>query len=66
MIPMIFVLITSFLGGLIQLRAFYEAGNYLLVALDFIVLVVSVLVMLEAASVVMKLKKDQAEAQAKA
>jgi carbon starvation protein len=66
MIPMIFVLITSFLGGLIQLFAFYQAGNYLLVALDFIVLVVSVLVMLEAASVVVKLKKDQAAAQTKA
>jgi len=64
MIPMIFILITSFLGGMIQLLAFYNAGNYLLVALDFIVLVVSVLVMLEAASVVSKIKKDQAAAKA--
>ncbi len=51
LVPMIFVLITSFLAGLIQLVDFYQAGNYLLVTLDFIVLVVSVLVMLEAASV---------------
>lgn len=64
MIPMIFILITSFLGGMIQLFAFYNAGNYLLVALDFIVLVVSVLVMLEAASVVSKIKKEQAAAKA--
>jgi carbon starvation protein len=34
------------------------------VALDFIVLVVSVLVMLEAASVVSKIKKEQAAAKA--
>ena len=57
MVPMIFVLITSFLGGILQLFDFYRQGNYLLVFLDFIVLVVSVLVMLEAASVVSKLKK---------
>lgn len=62
LVPMIFVLITSFLAGLIQLVDFYRAGNYLLVTLDFIVLVVSVLVMLEAASVVSKLRKDKAAA----
>ena len=61
LIPMIFVLITSFLAGMIQLVQFYEAGNYLLVTLDFIVLVVSVLVMLEAASVVSKLRKERAQ-----
>jgi carbon starvation protein len=61
LIPMIFVLITSFLAGLIQLVGFYQAGNYLLVTLDFIVLVVSVLVMLEAASVVSKIRKERAE-----
>ncbi|GFZ77841.1 carbon starvation protein A [Pseudohongiella nitratireducens] len=60
LIPMIFVLITSFLAGMLQLVSFYNEGNYLLVFLDFVVLVVSVLVMLEAASVVSKLKKDQA------
>lgn len=62
LVPMIFVLITSFLAGLIQLVDFYQAGNYLLVTLDFVVLVVSVLVMLEAASVVSKLRKDKAAA----
>lgn len=62
LVPMIFVLITSFLAGLIQLVDFYQAGNYLLVTLDFIVLVVSVLVMLEAASVVSKLRKEKAAA----
>lgn len=61
LIPMIFVLVTSFLAGMIQLVDFYKQGNYLLVVLDFIVLVVSVLVMLEAASVVNKLRKEKAE-----
>ena len=59
-LPVRFVLITSFLAGMMQLVTFYNEGNYLLVFLDFVVLVVSVLVMLEAASVVSKLKKDQA------
>jgi carbon starvation protein len=61
LIPMIFVLVTSFLAGMLQLITFYNEGNYLLVFLDFVVLVVSVLVMLEAASVVSQLKKDRAE-----
>lgn len=60
LIPMIFVLITSFLAGMLQLVTFYNEGNYLLVFLDFVVLVVSVLVMLEAGSVVSRLKKDRA------
>ena len=64
LLPMVFVLITSFLAGLIQLVDFYRAGNYLLVTLDFIVLVVSVLVMLEAASVVSKFRKEGAKSQA--
>src|SRR5690606_31447133 len=65
-VPMIFVLITSFLRGVIQLMDFYRQGNFLLVVLDFIVLVVSGLVMLQAASVVSKLKRggQQADTQA--
>jgi len=65
-VPMIFVLITSFLGGVIQLMDFYRQGNFLLVVLDFIVLVVSVLVMLEAASVVSKLKRGEQQADTQA
>ncbi|MGQ9426777.1 carbon starvation CstA family protein [Gilvimarinus sp. F26214L] len=58
LIPMVFVLAASFAAGLIQLVSFYNQGNYLLVALDFIVLAVSVLVMLEAVSVILKLKRE--------
>ena len=50
LIPMIFVLIMAFWAGVVKLIDFYRDGNMLLVAIDFIVLVTSVLVMLEAAS----------------
>lgn len=62
LIPMVFVLIMAFFAGLIQLVGFYEEQNYLLMGLDFVVLVVSVLVMLEAISVVMRHRKSQARA----
>ncbi|KZN63562.1 carbon starvation CstA family protein [Pseudoalteromonas luteoviolacea] len=56
LIPMIFVILMAFFAGLIKLGEYYEKGNWLLVGLDIVVLVVSVLVMLEAWSVVSKLK----------
>jgi len=58
LIPMVFVLIMAFMAGLIQLVSFYNDQNYLLMFLDFVVLVVSVFVMLEAASVVSRHRKD--------
>ena len=42
----------SFLAGCVTLLQFFEAGNYLLVTLDVIVLVTSLLVMLEAGGVI--------------
>ena len=62
LIPMVFVLVMAFFAGLIKLKEYYLAENYLLVFLDAVVLVVSVLVMLEAFSVVSKLKKDEKRA----
>ncbi|ALU45012.1 carbon starvation CstA family protein [Pseudoalteromonas rubra] len=56
LIPMMFVILMAFFAGLIKLGEYYEQGNWLLVGLDIVVLVVSVLVMLEAWSVVSKLK----------
>ena len=58
MIPMIFVLITSSWAAVLKLREFYLAGNWLLVVIDAIVIVTSVLVILEAASVVSKFQKQ--------
>ena len=50
LVPMIFVLLMAFWAGVVKLVDFYRDGNMLLVVIDFIVLVTSVLVMLEAAS----------------
>jgi carbon starvation protein len=58
MLPMIFVLIVSFWAGVVKLLEFYRDGNYLLVVIDVIVLVTSLLVMLEAASVISKFRKS--------
>ena len=60
LIPMTFVLVMAFFAGLIKLAEYYREGNWLLVGLDLIVLVVSVLVMLEAWSAIVKHKAEQA------
>jgi len=62
LIPMIFVLSMSFLAGIVTLLQFFDDGNYLLVAIDVIVLITTVLVMLEAASVVSKLRQSEVPA----
>lgn len=57
LIPMVFVLTMAFFAGVIKLAEYYQQGNWLLVVLDAVVLVVSVLVMLEAWSVIVSHKK---------
>ena len=59
LVPMMFVIVMAFLAGVIKLKEYYLAGNYLLVGLDAIVLVVSVLVMLESWSVIRRFKAEQ-------
>ncbi|MYM62640.1 carbon starvation protein A [Pseudomaricurvus sp. HS19] len=59
LIPMTFVLVMAFLAGLIKLKEYYLAGNYLLVFLDAVVLIVSVLVMLEAVAVIAAFKREK-------
>jgi carbon starvation protein len=58
MLPMIFVLVTSFWAGAVKLVEFYRDGNYLLLVIDAIVLITSVLVMLEAASVISRFRRS--------
>jgi carbon starvation protein len=58
MIPMIFVLITSSWAALIKLKEFYDAGNWLLVTIDAIVVVTTFMVILEAASVISRIERD--------
>ena len=61
MIPMIFVLITSSWAALIKLKEFYDDGNWLLVTIDFIVVVTTFMVILEAASVITRFEKKAHE-----
>jgi len=57
-LPMIFVLITSFWAALIKLKEFYDIENWLLFAIDLIVVITTVLVILEAASVVSRIRRE--------
>ncbi len=57
MVPMLLVLTMSFAAGLVTLWQFWEAGNYLLVALDVIVLATSLMVMLEAAAAIISYRR---------
>ena len=58
-IPMIFILLTSCWAAVLKLIEFLQAGNWLLVSIDIIVLVTSVLVILEAASVISQLRRER-------
>jgi carbon starvation protein len=62
MVPMIFVLVTSSWAALIKLQEFYEAGNWLLVTIDVVVVITTFMVILEAASVISKIKRGSAAA----
>ena len=58
LIPMVFVLITSSWAAVLKLIEFYQDGNWLLVTIDVVVLITSVLVALEAASVIAKIRRQ--------
>ena len=62
MVPMIFVLVTSSWAALIKLQEFYEAGNWLLVIIDIVVIVTTFLVILEAGSVISKIRRENSAA----
>ena len=62
MIPMVFVTTMAFFSALIQLADLYRAGNYLLIAVDLLIIVAAILVALEAASAFMREKRKAAEA----
>jgi len=59
MLPMIFVLFTSCWAAVLKLIEFYQTGNWLLLGIDAVVLLISVLVILEAAAVIAKFRKQQ-------
>jgi len=58
LIPMAFVLLTSAWAAVLKLIEFYEAGNWLLVVIDVVVLVTSLMVALEALSVITKFRRE--------
>lgn len=59
MLPMIFVLVTSSWAALIKLKEFYDIENWLLFTIDLIVVITTVLVILEAASVVSRIRRER-------
>ncbi len=59
LIPMTFVLITSSWAAVLKLIEWYQANNWLLVTIDVIVLVTSVLVILEAISVISSYRREK-------
>jgi len=60
LIPMGFVLLTSSWAALLKLIEWYQAGNWLLVAIDLIVLLSSLMVILESASVIARYRRAAA------
>jgi len=58
LIPMVFVMTTSSWAALIKLIEWYQAGNWVLVVIDLIVIVTSVLVILEAASAISQYRRE--------
>ena len=58
LIPMTFVLITSAWAALIKLVEWYQLGNWLLVTIDVVVIITSILVTLEAASVIARYRRE--------
>ena len=60
MVPMVFVTTMSFLSAVYQLWTLYEAGNYVLVFLDVLIIIAAIWVMLESASALMSARRDKA------
>ena len=58
LIPMTFVLITSSWAAVLKLIEWYQVENWLLVTIDLVVLVTSVMVILEAGSVISSYRRE--------
>ncbi|EZQ20067.1 carbon starvation protein CstA [Halopseudomonas bauzanensis] len=50
LVPLCFVLVMTVIALILQVRTFYEQGNYFLLVLDIVVLIASILVAMECAS----------------
>ena len=60
LIPMIFVTTMALLSALYQLSSLYTDGNYVLVAIDIVIIITAIFVMLEAASALMRERRAAA------
>jgi carbon starvation protein len=61
MVPMVFVTAMSFLSALYQLWGLYSAQNYLLLAIDIMIIIAAIFVMLESFSTFLREKRKTAE-----
>lgn len=59
LIPMTFILCMSFWGALIKLKDYFIAQNYLLFAISFIVIIVTIAVVLSALSIIFKIMNSK-------
>jgi carbon starvation protein len=64
LIPMIFGLVTSAWAAVLKLIEWYQAGNWLLVTIDLVVLITSVLVILEAGSIISRYRNEKSASDA--
>ncbi len=62
LIPMVFVTTMALLAALYQLSSLYTDGNYLLVAIDVVIIITAIFVMLEAVSALMRERRAAAAA----
>ncbi|WP_299236629.1 carbon starvation protein A [uncultured Halomonas sp.] len=56
--PLVFLLVVTIIALLLQLRSFFEQGNYFLLVLDLVVLVAAILVSLECVSALKRIKSE--------
>ncbi len=59
LIPMAFVLVVAFFASIILFLEFYQEGNYLLMAIDGLVMIVTVLVILDAIAIVVNTQHNK-------
>ena len=59
LLPLIFLLIMTVFALIVQLKGFYDKGDWFLLTLDLVVLVAAIWIALEASASLSKIKKEQ-------
>jgi carbon starvation protein len=59
LLPLIFLLIMTVFALIVQLKGFYDKGDWFLLSLDLVVLVAAIWIALEASASLSKIKKEQ-------